>query len=370
MAGGGDPLDAALALFRAGRGREAYEALAPAMAAGLDDPNAHQLMGLILHSLGDLAGCERALRTVVRLKPVDELATQTLVRMLASQGRDDEAVEVWRALASAAPDYPGPAFGLAAALYTVGREAEAEAACRDAIAKGMDRIEPWLFLGRLLNLQSRLEEAEGAYREAVANDPLSEDAQRELAQLIWMRTADVAKARALLDAAPQTAALTALTVKLLQDAGEPAAAYALAAERAERDLSLQLLAARAALRVDPLACDRHLARVPQWVNPRAKASSKGSPPPAISAGAAAGRMARDRDSRAGPSGSGCRASGTDRPDGSGGRAGGRAPAPGPPDRPPETTNPAGPRCGRSSPGGRSRRDGGRGRRRPFARRRP
>ena len=291
MADGGDPLDAALALFQAGRGWEAYEALAPAMAAGLDDPNAHQLMGLILHSQGDLAGCERALRTVVRLKPVDELATQTLVRMLASQGRDDEAVEAWQALAAAAPDHAGPAFGLAAALYTVGREAEAEAACRDAIAKGMDRIEPWLFLGRLLNLQSRLEEAEDAYRQAVASDPLSEDAQRELAQLIWMRTADVAKARALLDAAPQTAALTALTVKLLQDAGEPAAAYALAAERAERDASLQLLAARAALRVDPLACDWRLARVPLWVNPKAKAKGEIEADLALGRGEQAARRA-------------------------------------------------------------------------------
>ncbi|MGZ3370526.1 MAG: putative 2OG-Fe(II) oxygenase [Caulobacteraceae bacterium] len=291
MADGADPLAEATELFRAGRGREAQGVLGPAMAGGLDHPDAHRLMGLILHSLGDLEGCERELRTVVRLRPAEELATQTLARMLASQGREEEAVEAWQALVAAAPGYAGADYGLAAALYAAGREDEAEAACRRAIAKGLDRVEPWVFLGRLMTLQSRTEEAEGAYREAVARDPLSVDAQRELAQLIWMRTADAAKARAFLDAAPPTADLTALTVKLLQDAGEHDAAYALAAERAARDQSLQLLAARAALRVDPDACDRHLAAVPPWVNPRARAKGEIEADLALGRGAQAAQRA-------------------------------------------------------------------------------
>jgi tetratricopeptide (TPR) repeat protein len=265
--------------------------LAPAMVAGLDDADAHRIMGLILHSLGDLAGCERALRTVVAMRPSEELATQTLARMLAAQGRGAAAAEAWEALVAAAPDSPNADYGLAAALYALGREADAEAACRRAVAKGLDGVEPWLFLGRLLNMQSRFAEAEAAYREAVARDPLSTDAQRELAQLIWMRTADVARARAFLDAAPPTADLTALTVKLLQDAGEHAAAYALAAERARRDASLHLLAARAALRVDPAACDRHLALVPPWVNPRARGKGEVEVHLALGRGAEAARRA-------------------------------------------------------------------------------
>jgi tetratricopeptide (TPR) repeat protein len=278
-------------LFRAGRSREAQQVLGPVMAAGLDQWEAHLLMGLILHSLGDLADCERELRTVVRMRPAEELATHTLTRMLASQGRDVEAAEAWQALVAAAPHSAGAHYGLAAALYTVGREEGAEAACLGAIAQGMDRVEPWMFLGRLRNMQSRFEPAEQAYREAVARDPLSVDAQRELAQLIWMRTADVARARALLDAAPPTADLTALTVKLLQDAGDHPAAYALAAERAERDASLHLLAARAALRVDPGVCDRHLQRVPPWVNPRARAKGEIEADLALGRGVEAARRA-------------------------------------------------------------------------------
>ena len=126
----------------------------------------------------------------------DERATLALARRLLSEGRDEAAVQAWRDFAGAQPDNPGAHYGLAATLYTVGREDEAEAACRRAIAQGLDRTEAWLFLGRLLNLQSRLDEAEAVYREAVERDPLSADAQRELAQLVWMRTGDLSKARA------------------------------------------------------------------------------------------------------------------------------------------------------------------------------
>lgn len=205
---------------------------------------------------------------------MDASATHALARRLLSEGRDDEAVDAWRALVRAQPDDPNTEYGLAAVLYAVAREEEAEAACRRALAKGLGGVEPWLFLGRLMTLQSRFDEAEDALREAVARDPLSAEAHRELANLIWMRTGDAAKARALLDEAPPAPALTFVAVRLLQDAGEHAAAYALAAERAERDSGLQVLAARAALRVDPALADRHLALSPPWVNPLARGKTE------------------------------------------------------------------------------------------------
>jgi tetratricopeptide (TPR) repeat protein len=215
-----------------------------------------------------------------------------LVRQLLSEGRDEEAVEVWRDRVRAEPDDPYAHYGLASVLYAIGREDEAEAACREAMAKGLDGVEPWLFLARLMTLQARFGEAEDALREAVARDALSEDAQRDLANLIWMRTGDVVQACALLDAAPPTAGLTALTVKLLQDAGEHEKAYALAADRARRgDPSLHLLAARAAVRADPAACDRHLAQVPPWVNPRARAKGEIEADLALGRGAEAARRA-------------------------------------------------------------------------------
>jgi tetratricopeptide (TPR) repeat protein len=222
---------------------------------------------------------------------MDVRAANALVRQLLSEGRDEEAVEVWRGLVRAEPDNPYTNYGLASVLYAVAREEEAEAACHAALGKGMEGVEPWLFLGRLATLQSRLQAAEDAFREAVTRDPLSEEGQRELANLIWMRTGDVAKAKVSLDAAPPTAGLTAVTVKLLQDAGEEAAAYVLAAERAGRDASPNLLAARAALRVDPALADRHLALSPPWVNPLARGKTEIEADLALGRGEQAARRA-------------------------------------------------------------------------------
>lgn len=236
----GDPLTMARLLLEQGRGSEAREVLAGAIARGLDGAPVRSLLGLVLHQLGDLSGCERELRQAVRLAPGD-----------------------------------GPAeFALASICYRLGNEADAEAAVRRAIAAGLDDAHCHLLLGRILNRQSRFAEAESAWRSAIRRDPASPQGQRELAELVWMQTGDLAKARAELDAAPQTAEIVTIAVNLLQGAGEEQAAYALAAARAARDPSLHVLAARAALAIDPHAADRHLAVAPPGITPLARAKTE------------------------------------------------------------------------------------------------
>jgi len=149
-------------------------------------------------------------------------------------------------------------FDQAMNFYRQGREAEAEAACRRAMAQGLDDAQSHLFLARLCQNQGRLDEAEAALRAAVRLDSASPPAQRQLAQLIWMRTGDLEQARAALDAAPPTPMITSLTVRLLQWAGDDHAAALLAAARADLDPSLHVLAARAAVPVDPQAAARRL----------------------------------------------------------------------------------------------------------------
>jgi tetratricopeptide (TPR) repeat protein len=235
-----DPLRRARLLLDQGRSGEARNVLAEAIAGGLDGAHIRSLMGLILHQLGDLPGCERELRHAVRLAPGDGAAE----------------------------------FALASITYRLGDEAEAEAAVRRAIVKGMDDVHSYLLLGRLLNKRGRFGEAEAAYRTAVRLDPSSPQAQRELAQLVWMQTGDLAKSRAELDAAPQTHELVAITVRLLQAAGEEDAAYALAATRADKDPTLNVLAARAGLRIDPEAADRRLSAAPAGTTPGARAKGE------------------------------------------------------------------------------------------------
>ena len=89
-----------------------------------------------------------------------------------------------------------------------------------------------------------------------------------------MQSGDLAKARAALDAAPQSAEIVTITVNLLQGAGEEKAGYELAAGAAARDPSLHILAARAALAIDPRAADRHLAAAPAGATPAARAKTE------------------------------------------------------------------------------------------------
>jgi Flp pilus assembly protein TadD len=233
-------LDQARYLLDRGQTEKARAVLEEALAKGLDGAPLRSLLGLILHQLGDHAGCERELRQAVHLAP------------------EDGAAE----------------FALASICYRLGQEGESEAAARRAIAKGMDDSHSYLLLGRIFNKQSRFAEAESAWRAAIRRDPASPQGQRELAELVWMQTGDLAKARAELNAAPQTAEIVTITVHLLQSAGAEKEAYALAASRAGHDPSLNILAARAALAIDPAAADRHLTAAPPGFMPTARAKAE------------------------------------------------------------------------------------------------
>ncbi|MBA2588835.1 MAG: tetratricopeptide repeat protein [Alphaproteobacteria bacterium] len=235
-----DSVALAQVLLRSGRVLEARDALVQAIAAGQDGAPVRSLLGLVLHQLGDLPGCQRELRQAVTLAPQDGAAQ----------------------------------FALASIALRLGDEEEAEAAARRAVTLGMDDIHSYVLLGRLFNKQGRLEEAETAWRKAVRKDPSSPQAQRELAGLVWMRTGDLSRARAELDAAPQTPDIVAVTVRLLQDAGDEAGAYTLAAARADRDASLNVLAARAGLKFDPQDSDRRLSDAAPGITPQLRAKAE------------------------------------------------------------------------------------------------
>src|SRR4029079_17375348 len=109
-------LDRARTLLERGQPGQARDVLIEAIAQGAEGPPLRSLLGLVLHQLGDLSGCEQQLREAVRLAPDD-----------------------------------GPAeFALASICYRLGKEPEAETAVRRAIAKGMGESHCHLLLGRIL----------------------------------------------------------------------------------------------------------------------------------------------------------------------------------------------------------------------------
>ena len=89
---------------------------------------------------------------------------------------------------------------LAAAEGDLGRAAEAESAARRAIALGIAAPETRLVLAGALQDLNRLDEAEIMFEEALALRANYPEAHRNLAQLRWMRTGDVAAALRALDA--------------------------------------------------------------------------------------------------------------------------------------------------------------------------
>ena len=188
--------------------------------------------------------------------------------LLKRLGRLDEALALRVAQVKARPTSSVSEHNLAGLLGDMRRYAEAEAAVRRAFAKGGDAPETWLVLARALSGQEKHDEAEQAYRQAAARRPAYVEALRELAQLIWMRTADAARAlapvREALDRAPGDSGLHGLVGLLMDYTGStPREVWsALAEGGARRDPAIDLAAANAALAFDrDLALDHALAAV-------------------------------------------------------------------------------------------------------------
>jgi tetratricopeptide (TPR) repeat protein len=285
-------LHAAIALLSQGRAAEAVPRLRQTARRWPTSADARRLHGLALRDSGEFSGAESELRAALAIDPRSGPTAVALGDLLADAGRPQEALDVITPLASrpgadlnmlttyagalkvlgrtaeaidayrraiaAAPQSAVAEHNLASILGDMERFVEAEAAARRALAKGLDAPEAWLVLGRALLGQYRHDEAEAAIRKAVARRPDYVDAQAELAQLLWMRTEDKARALESLDAAirayPAAVGLSLRKAELLDYAGDAAAAHAalspLVASPAA-DPGLHVAASRLLARSDP-----------------------------------------------------------------------------------------------------------------------
>ena len=145
-------------------------------------------------------------------------------------GRPADALALYAQAVAIAPKSGVAEHNHAALLGDLARYAETEAACRRAFAKGLDAPETWLVLARALQGLQRLDEAEAAYREALRRRPGMADTHRDYAQLVWMRSGDIAAAtRALDDAMARGAgdpALRLVKARILEYAEDFEGCYA------------------------------------------------------------------------------------------------------------------------------------------------
>jgi len=238
-------------LLSSGRGSEAEALLQRAVLGSPPYPRATMLLARYYNDLGKPAlALEVAAPLCVSGKADAELAAQHIAALVAL-GRQDEAVAGYRNIAAAAPDNLAAAHALAIALNMANQHDEAARVAQHTQTRGYKSAALYNTHARSLIAQGALDRAEAALRDCLELEPRLVDAQNNLAQLIWMRTGDIAQATAALDRALQTFdgddALWATKAAMLQGAGNARAAYSCLAPRALLAQAQPMLLVRAGL---------------------------------------------------------------------------------------------------------------------------
>jgi tetratricopeptide (TPR) repeat protein len=238
-------------LLASGRGSEAEPLLRRALGASPPYPRAALLLA---RCYNDTGRPQEALAVAAPLcgsgKADADLAAQH-VSALVALGRQEEAVAGYRKLLAAAPDNLAAAQALAIALNASGRHADAERVAAHVLTRGRGTAALYSTYARSLIAQGATQRAEAALRECLRLEPRLAEAHSNLAQLVWMRTGDVAQATAALDRALQTFAnddaLWAAKAAIVQGAGDARAAFACLAPRTARAQAAPTLLVRAGL---------------------------------------------------------------------------------------------------------------------------
>ncbi len=295
-----------LALYERGDAAAAAAELRAALAVDDRPAQVHLDLAEMLRATGDIDGMGRSLGAALARDPGFIPAAAMLADWLVSQDRADEALAVTLAMTGRSPDpaavglhleilraagradeaiaviegmvarsggNPALEQDLALRLVEAERYADGEGAADRAIARGQAGPEVRRVRARALQGLGRFDEAEAGFREALERRPDFAMAHRDLAQLVWMRTADADLATEALDAAiaahPAATDLSIIKAQLLDYAGRTADGYAVLAPLVDRpaaDPVVERIASQLALTLDPgraLAhAERALSRTP------------------------------------------------------------------------------------------------------------
>jgi len=288
-------------LAASGFAARAVEALTALLADNPQLAEAKRILGIALRQLGRLDASEAALRDALRLAPAHAASAVALAELLTDTDRALEAHEVLAPFAAqpnadifvltadatalksvgrladslktyerardVAPKSAVAEHNLAGVLGDMQRFAESRAAAQRAFGKGLDAPETWLVQARALQGLGELDAAAHSFGEAIRRRPAYAEALGDLAQLIWMRTENIAEASAPLDSAivaySQVPDLRVKKARLLEYAGDLAGGYeALLTSPGEAmgDAVLQMHAAHLASTFDPPTAVAHAER--------------------------------------------------------------------------------------------------------------
>lgn len=173
---------------------------------------------------------------------------------LKAAGRMDEALAAYKSIVDIAPQNLAVIHNYAAALCDAGRLKEAIERETRAIEAGLNAPEAFLVLARAYASDGNAEASQRAFQEALARRPTDAVAHKELAQVIWMTTADLAAATKHLDSAiaahPDVLDLRIVRAHVIGQSGDPRGEFAevkVALSLSKGHPNLHLAAANAAL---------------------------------------------------------------------------------------------------------------------------
>ena len=238
-------------LLSSGRGGEAESILQRAAAGPPPHPRAALLLARHYNDLGNPAQALKVAAPLCQSGKADAELSAQHIAALAALGRQQEAVAGYRSLAAAAPANPEIAHALAMALNAANQHEESARVAQHALARGHRSAALCNTYARSLIAQGALDRAEAVLQDCVGLEPRLVDAQNNLAQLIWMRTGDLAQSTRAFDRALQTYdnedALWAAKAAILQGGGDARAAYSCLAPRVARAHAPPMLLVRAGL---------------------------------------------------------------------------------------------------------------------------
>jgi len=181
----GDALHLAGCLRYQKRDHEAGIALVrQAIAVNPELAAAHDNLGLMLRSRGELAEAEASHRRAAEAKPDHPDAYSHLGVVLFRQNRRDEAIECYRRAIALKPDHAEAHNNLGAALLAQGNLDEAVESHRRAVAAKPDYVEAYNNLALALKQLGRSEEAAESLRRAIAVRPSYAPAYANLGNLM------------------------------------------------------------------------------------------------------------------------------------------------------------------------------------------
>ena len=238
-------------LLGSGRGPEAETYLKRAASGTPPYPRAVLLLARYCNDNGRAAEALAVAAPLCLAGKADaELAAQHVAALIAL-GRSQEAVAGYRAILAAAPANPGAGHALAIALHATGQLEEAGRVAQQVLSHGHGSAALYNTYARSLIAQGALDRAEVALRECLRLEPRLAEAHNHLAQLIWMRSGDIAEATLELNRALQRFgaddALWATKAAILQGVGDARGAYACLAPRCEHPQAPPTLLVRAGL---------------------------------------------------------------------------------------------------------------------------